>query len=86
MKGTGSLCAERLSWWRPLSAAACSRCADRVRPRMVFKRPADPLGNGHIDADDGVILVDITMRFPPGASFHTFTSALLGPAASVIIG
>ena len=34
----------------------------------------------------GLILVDITMRFPPGASFHTFTSALLGPAASVIIG
>lgn len=26
------------------------------------------------------------MRFPPGASFHTFTHALLGPAASVIIG
>ena len=34
----------------------------------------------------GLILVDITMRFPPGASFHTFTNALLGPAASVIIG
>lgn len=34
----------------------------------------------------GLILVDITMRFPPGASFHTFTRALLGPAASVIIG
>lgn len=34
----------------------------------------------------GLILVDITMRFPPGASFHTFTHALLGPAASVIIG
>ncbi|HDK6653083.1 TPA: tyrosine permease [Klebsiella variicola] len=34
----------------------------------------------------GLILVDITMRFPSGASFHTFTHALLGPAASVIIG
>ncbi|WP_265003835.1 aromatic amino acid transport family protein [Klebsiella variicola] len=34
----------------------------------------------------GLILVDITMRFPPGSSFHTFTHALLGPAASVIIG
>jgi hypothetical protein len=34
----------------------------------------------------GLILVDITMRFPQGASFHTFTNALLGPGASVIIG
>ena len=34
----------------------------------------------------GLILVDITMRFPPGASFHTLTHALLGPASSVIIG
>lgn len=34
----------------------------------------------------GLILVDITMRFPQGASFHTFTNALLGPGASVVIG
>ena len=34
----------------------------------------------------GLILVDITMRFPQGASFHTFTNALLGPGASIIIG
>ncbi|NWK85958.1 aromatic amino acid transport family protein [Raoultella terrigena] len=34
----------------------------------------------------GLILVDITMRFPQGASFHTFTKALLGPGASVVIG
>lgn len=32
------------------------------------------------------ILVDINMRFPQGASFHTFTKALLGPGASVVIG
>jgi len=34
----------------------------------------------------GLILVDINMRFPHGASFHTFTRALIGPAASVLIG
>ncbi|EPL6128721.1 aromatic amino acid transport family protein [Klebsiella aerogenes] len=34
----------------------------------------------------GLILVDITMRFPSGASFHTFTHTLLGPVASVFIG
>ena len=34
----------------------------------------------------GLILVDINMRFPHGASFHTFTKALMGPAVSVFIG
>ena len=34
----------------------------------------------------GLILVDINMRFPHGASFHTFTRTLIGPATSVFIG